>query len=398
MSHKNISDLAREQQDYMVAIRRDLHRNPELSLEEAETSRKICSELDQLGIPYEKVGDYGVIATIEGLQKNCIVALRADMDALPIQEENDHLEFCSQKQGVSHACGHDGHVAMLLGAARIFKQVQPQLKGTVKLCFQQAEEVGKGALEILDNLKKYPVKTAFGIHLWSEIETGRVSVEAGPRMAASDGIQIVVHGSGTHGAYPSRGVDPILTAATIISNLAAMMAREVNPIYPSVLTFGKIEGGEIANSIPEKVILHGTLRTTNVEQREFIHSAMKRIVKGTADTFRATAEIIWLGGVPVVQNNAQCSAIAEEATAKVAGEKALIKFDTMMASENYGEFVKTYPGVFALIGIRNENIRSTYPHHHPKFNIDEAPFWIGAGLHVQYAIDFFEKNGSTQNV
>ncbi|KYB46233.1 hypothetical protein AB664_23585 [Brucella anthropi] len=199
-------EIARAEFEYMCAIRRELHSLPELSLFERRTSQRIAEELDVIGVPYVRVGEFGIVATIEGARTDRVVALRADMDALPIQEDNPHLEYRSQTPGIMHACGHDGHVAMLLGAARILQQLKSQLQGTVKLCFQQAEEVGKGTRDILTELAKFPVETVFGIHLWSEIETGKISVEAGPRMAAGKAINITVHGAGTHGAYPNRGV------------------------------------------------------------------------------------------------------------------------------------------------------------------------------------------------
>ena len=386
----DISRLAKEQQEYMVEIRRYLHQRPELSHQEEKTSQKICEELTSMGISYEIVGDYNVVATIEGKRKDVIVALRADMDALPVTEETG-LPFASQKPGIMHACGHDGHVAMLLGAARIFQQVKGEMNGTVKLCFQQAEETGGGALEILENLEAHPVKTAFGIHLWADFETGKISVEPGPRMAAADGLRIEVNGKGTHAAYPSKGVDPIITSAAILSNLTAMVAREANPLYPSVLAFGAINGGELGNVIPERVTIKGGLRSTNNEQRARLMQAIRRIVEGTAATYNTTAEVIREGGVPIVFNDEFCSAVATTAAEKVGGQEAVSPLDLIMASENYGFFVDRYPGIYAFIGVRNEKINACYPHHHPKFDIDEATFFLGAGLHVQYTLDFLNQ-------
>jgi len=382
-------EIARAEFEYMCAIRRELHSLPELSLFERRTSQRIAEELDVIGVPYVRVGEFGIVATIEGARTDRVVALRADMDALPIQEDNPHLEYRAQTPGIMHACGHDGHVAMLLGAARILQQLKSQLQGTVKLCFQQAEEVGKGTRDILTELAKFPVETVFGIHLWSEIETGKISVEAGPRMAAGKAINITVHGAGTHGAYPNRGVDPVIASAAIVLNCSALVSREVDATDPVVLTFGQIHGGEAGNVIPEVVRLSGSLRTTSAETEAFLIEAVERVIQNTAATFRAKVEVTWPGGVPVVANDPTCSEVAKSAVHRLGLEGQITHFKTMMASENYADFLAIYPGVFALIGVRNEALGACYPHHHPKFNIDEEPLATGAALHAQYALDYF---------
>lgn len=382
-------EIARAEQEYMRNIRRELHSLPELSLHERRTSQRIAEELDTIGVPYMRVGEFGLVATIEGTRKDRVVALRADMDALPIQEDNPHLDYCSQTAGVMHACGHDGHVAMLLGAARILEQLKSQLQGTVKLCFQQAEEVGKGTQEILRELAGFPVETVFGIHLWSEIETGKISVEAGPRMAAGKGINITVRGTGTHGAYPNRGVDPVIASAAILLNCSALVSREIDAAEPVVLTFGQIHAGEAGNVIPDTVRISGSLRTTSNETEDFLMEAVERVVQNTAAAYRAKAEVSWPGGVPVVANDSTCSEVARVAVHNLGLQDQLTSFRTMMASENYADFLAVYPGVFALIGVRNEALGACYPHHHPKFNIDEEPLATGAALHAQYALDYF---------
>lgn len=283
------------------------------------------------------------------------------------------------------------HVRMMLGAAKMFLDLKNQLHGTVKLCFQQAEEVGLGTKDILEELSKFPIKSVFGIHLWSEIESGLISVESGPRMAAGEGIIITVHGRGAHGANPDKGIDPIQISAAILMNLSAMMTREINPIHGSIITFGKIEGGTMRNVIPENVTIEGTVRNTNESTRLYMKDAVTRIVESTAEMYRGKAAIEWIGGVPLINNTGTHSEIAAQAVKKVAGESALTLYDTLMASENFAEFQVKYPGVFAFVGVRNEAVGACYPHHHPKFNIDEAPLSVGAGLHVQYAIDFFNQ-------
>ena len=383
----SIAELAKQQEAFMVALRRDLHHQPELSGKEVETSRRIQRELNALGVPFVTVGEHGVVATIAGKRDDRVVALRADMDALPIQEDNGHLDYASATPGVMHACGHDGHVAMLLGAARILHQRRGDINGTVKLCFQQAEETGGGAAEVLAELKKSPVICCFGIHLWSEFEAGRISVEAGPRMAAGQGVWINVTGEGTHGAYPHRGRDAILAASAIVMNLAALVSREVDPNYPTVLTFGHISGGELGNIIPERVTLAGSLRTTNNERHDAFFAAIERVVHETARTWRTTATIETNRGAPLVANDPAWSAVARRAALAITDADDVVNFNTLMASENFGEFLAVYPGVFAFVGVRSDATGCVWPHHHPKFNIDEAQLWKGAALHAQFAID-----------
>lgn len=375
--------------DYMVGIRRHLHSHPELSNHEASTSALIARELDALGIGYVRAGKHGLVATIAGTREDRMVALRADMDALPIAEENSHLDYISQVPGVMHACGHDGHVAMLLGAARILMEQKPFLKGTVKLCFQQAEEVGDGAKEILTELARHPIEAIFGIHLWSELESGLISVESGARMASVDVFEIRVRGTGTHGAYPNRGIDPIIAAAAIVLNCATIASREIDPLAPVALTFGKIAGGQGANVIPEEVVLAGTLRATSPDIRRQMMAAIERMATSTADTHRAQSDVTWKRGFGVVHNDPRCSAVARRAAESLGLGGSVSPFPTLMASENFADYLEAYPGVFAFVGIRNAEIGSHYPHHHPKFNIDESSLPIGAALHAQYAIEHF---------
>ncbi|MBB4092784.1 M20 metallopeptidase family protein [Brucella pecoris] len=384
-------ELAQNEQNYMRELRREFHRHPELSLNEKRTSARIRKELDAIGVPYTQVGEFGIVATIVGTQSERVIALRADMDALPIEEDNPHLEYRSDVPRVMHACGHDGHVAMLLGAARVLVQARDQLHGTVKLCFQQAEEVGEGTEDILRELAEYNVESVLGIHLWSELETGKISIEAGPRMAAGQSIDLTIHGIGTHGAYPNRGVDPIIATAAIIMNCAALVSREFDPTEPVALTFGSICGGNADNVIPDSVRVSGTMRATRPETMSYLEEALKRTVASTADAFRTRAEIRFSGGVSAVTNDPACSNVARRAIQALGLEKDCISFNTIMASENFADFLNVYPGVFAFIGVRNEKIGAIYPHHHPRFNIDEDVLFRGAALYAQHAIEYFRR-------
>lgn len=385
-----VAEISSRYQDYMVDLRRTMHSHPELSFEEQSTSQLVQRELQKLGIPFELAGDYGIVATIEGKRSDQMVALRADMDALPIHENNPHLSYCSNNVGVMHACGHDGHVAMLLGAAQVFMQIKDTMNGTVKLCFQQAEERGGGTAEILKLLAPCPVKSAFAIHLWSEIETGKFSVQAGPRMAAGDNFEVVVEGVGCHGATPHRGVDPIVVASAIVMNVSHLIAREIDPTHAAALTFGKLQSGEAGNVIPNKAVLAGTLRTTDKADQVHLQAALHRVVQNTAEAFRAKAQVTIRRGGTMLVNEAGCSRMAEETVQALFGAEELIPFPPLMVSENFGDFLEVYPGLMAFVGVRNESLGACFAHHHPQFNIDEAALYKGAALHVGYALRCFE--------
>ena len=385
----DVMDAARAHRDYMIRVRRHLHAHPEVSLEEANTADFIASELTAMGIPHVRAGSYGLVATVAGSSNSRMVALRADIDALPIQEENPDLDYASRVPGAMHACGHDGHTAMLLGAARILKAHASQMPGTVKLCFQQAEEIGRGAAEIMEELAPYPVESMFGIHLWSELETGRISIEPGARMAAVNRVVIRVRGVGAHGAYPNRGADPIIAAAAIVMNCAALNSREIDPAAPVTLSFGQIQGGSSANVIPEEVTLTGTLRTTSRAVRAQMIEAIQRVARTAAETWRTTAEVEIGSNFGLVDNHPDCSALAQAAVARLGLEGSLAQFPTLMASENFADYLQRYPGLFAFIGVRNPAIGAVYPHHNPKFRIDEDSLVLGAALHAQYALESF---------
>jgi amidohydrolase len=386
---ESVAEISRRYQSYMVELRRRMHSHPELSFEEQATSQLVQDELNKLGIPFELAGDYGIVATIEGKNQHQMVALRADMDALPIHENNGHLPYCSKTPGVMHACGHDGHVAMLLGAAQVFQHVKDRMNGTVKLCFQQAEERGGGTAEILRLLAPWPVKSAFAIHLWSEIESGKFSVQAGPRMAAGDNFEIVIRGVGCHGATPHRGVDPIVVASAIVMNVSHLIAREIDPTHAAALTFGKLHSGEAGNVIPDKAVLAGTLRTTDKADQIHLQAALRRVVQSTADAFRARADVSIRRGGPMLFNEARCSQMAGQTVQELFGAGELIAFPPLMVSENFGDFLEVYPGLMAFIGVRNESRGASFPHHHPQFNIDEDVLYRGAALHVGYALTCF---------
>ena len=383
-----IKNLANKYKDYVINLRREFHQIPEPSLEEYETSKKIKKELDKLGIKYKEVGATGIVATIEGKNQNKKIALRADMDALQVKECTG-VEYSSKNVGMMHACGHDGHISMLLGAAKILNEIKEELNGTVKLYFQPAEEIGVGAKSML---KEEPLKNnvdgCFAIHLWSDIPVGKVSVEAGPRMASADIIKITINGKGGHGSLPHQGIDSVLVGSAVVMNLQSIISREINPVDSGVITIGSFHSGTKFNVIANQAILEGTVRTFSKETQRKVEEAIKRIVKSTCETYRATGEVEYFRRTTPVINDEICSEIAKKSAKKLLGEDGVIKFEKMPVAEDFCYYIEEVPGVLALVGIKNSEKGANYPHHHEKFNMDEDALEYGMGLYAQYAVDF----------
>lgn len=376
--------------DHLVDIRRKLHMQPELSFAEQRTSEVVCAELDRLGIPWVRVGDYGVVGTIVGQHTDRMVLLRADMDALPIQEENQHLSYCSQVPGAMHACGHDGHVALLLGAAKLLQGRRHQLCGSVKLCFQQAEEKGGGTAEMLAHLRQFPLTSAFAIHLWSELEVGKICTRSGPRMAGCDNFEIVVEGKGTHGAHPHRGVDPLRAATALLQEATSIPSKEIDPTRSVVLSFGKLHAGHAGNVIPPRAELAGSIRAALAEDGAVLREALRRVVEGVATTHRVQASLTVRRGGGALINDVRCSEMATDCVRQLYGPEAVTQFPPLMVSENFGDFFELCPGMMALVGAENPAVGAAFPHHHPKFNIDESSLAQGAALMALYSIRSLE--------
>ncbi|AUL46738.1 hypothetical protein BBB39_06890 [Bordetella trematum] len=371
---------------HLTALRRELHMQPELSFSERETALRIRAELDRLDIPWEAVGEYGTVATITGARTDRAVLLRADMDALPIQEENEALSYRSRRAGVMHACGHDGHVALLLGAAELLRQQQSSLQGVVKLCFQQAEERGGGTAEMIAHLRDQPLVSAFAIHLWSELQAGLICTRSGPRMAGCDNFEIVLQGRGTHGAHPHRGIDPLLAAAAVAQEASLLPRREIDPTHPAVLSFGKLQSGQAGNVIPQRAELAGSIRWALPEDGDRLKAALERVVHSVAAAHRVEPSLTVRRGGGALVNDAADSALATGCVRELYGPQAVTLFPPLMVSENFGDFFALCPGLMALVGAGNEAVGACYPHHHPRFNIDESALSQGAALMALYAI------------
>ena len=382
-----IRKLVEKYEDQIITWRREFHENPELSGEEIRTSERVCEELKKVNIEVKRIGKTGVLGILEGSKPGKTVALRADMDALPVQEANN-IPYKSKSKGIMHACGHDGHTAMLLGAAKLLSQMRDKIKGRVKFIFQPAEENTQGASMMIKGGAIEGVDAILGIHLWADLAVGKVSVEAGPRMAASDRFKITIRGKGGHGAMPHQGVDAIVAASAVVMNLQSIASREIGPLEPVVVTIGKFHGGERFNIISEEVLMEGTTRCFNSQVRDKFPIMIERMIKETAKAYRAKGELEYILGAPPVINNFQISQIASQAVTKNFGEESVVKFEKVTAGEDFAFFAQEVPSVFAFVGVRNEKKGANYPHHHRKFNIDEDALVIGTSLYSQFVLDF----------
>lgn len=389
----NIKSIAPKYKDYVIELRRHFHKYPEQSLQEFETSKKIRSELDKLGIPYKVSSSTGtgILATIEGGKSGKTIALRADIDALPVTECN-LIDYKSKISGYMHACGHDGHMASLLGAARILKDIQAELSGTVKLIFQPGEEAGSGAKTLVTEGFLDGVDSVFGIHLIPDIDCGKISIEGGPRMASSDRFKITVKGKSGHGAKPNLAVDALVVASAIVLNLQSIVSREVDPLEPLVVSVGTMTAGTQYNIIADTAVLHGTTRCFNNEIRKNIPHALKRIIQSTARSYKAEAELEYDFTVPPVINDYTLALIGRHAVEEILSRDAIADKMTFLISEDFSEYLQEVPGVFALVGAKNPEKDAIYSLHNDRFNIDEDALQISSSLYAEYAYEYLENS------
>lgn len=389
-----INRLVNAYESDIIQTRRYLHQFPEPSWEEYETSKFIQKELDQLGIKYKSIAGTGIVATIEGKNPGKVVALRADMDALAVQEEND-IFYKSKNDGVMHACGHDGHMSMLLGAAKVLVEMIDHINGTIKLLFQPAEERIEGAKRMIKEGAIDDVDGILGIHLWADLPTGTINCESGPRMASGDYIVIDIEGSGGHGSMPHQCVDPAVVAASFMLNVQAMTTRETNPLMPLVFTFGEVSCGTRYNVISDKAHLEGTVRCFEPDIRENLEEQITRYGENIAKAYRAKFQLEFNKGTPPTINDPKIVELVESTILNYLDSEALITMKKTTGSEDMAYYLKEIPGAIAFVGCKNSDKKADFPHHHPKFNIDEDSLKIGTNLYVRFAINFLnnENNG-----
>lgn len=386
----NIKELAKKYSDYSVSIRREFHMNPEPAMKEERTSNRIIEELEKMGIECRKAAGTGVVGFINGKNPGKTIALRADIDALELQENND-IEYKSQIEGMMHGCGHDGHAAGLLTAAKILNEIKDEFDGTVKLLFQPGEEVAKGAKLLIEEGELEGIDGIFGLHLWNDVEVGKVSIEAGPRMASAGIFNIKVTGKGGHGSMPNQGIDSVVVGSAIVMNLQSLVAREFSPLDPAVVTLGIFNAGTRFNVLAGEAYLEGTTRCFNMDVNNSFEEKIKRIAEKTAESYRAKAVLEYNDLVLPTINDPAMSAIGEEAVIKLQGAENLVKFEKTTGGEDFSFYTVKAPGAFAFVGSKNESKIDYYPHHHSKFNIDEEALEVAAGLYAQFAVDFLNK-------
>ena len=380
---------ARDLLPWMIEIRRDLHQHPELGLEEHRTSKKVQDLLDDMGIEHQDgLGGTGVLGTIRGKTEGPVVALRADLDALPIQDEKE-VAYASKVPGMMHACGHDAHTTMLLGAARLLVEEKTSLPGTVKLLFQPAEETVGGAKLMIEAgaLDNPRVEAIFGLHVDPGLEVGTVGLHYGQRNASSDDTKIVVHGKAAHAAYPYEGVDAIVAAAQIITSLQTIVSRNVDAREAAVVSLGTIRGGTQANIVANRVEVVGTVRCLNQTTRRSVLQRVKETAEAVALGMGARAEVTIKPSYEPVVNDDSIVEIIRENSSKLLGDNAVVIFPKPnMGVEDFGYYLSEVPGAFYSMGVRNEAAGITYPVHHGRFDIDESSMAIGVALQVLNAL------------
>ncbi len=391
-----VTDLRQEIDEILpgvIADRRFLHQHPELGFQEFASAQFVAERLRSLGVEDIRTGIAvtGVTGLIRGQQPGSgkVVLLRADMDALPIQEENE-VDYRSQVPGTMHACGHDAHTAMLLAVARLLMERRDQFAGTVKLVFQPAEEGGGGAKVMIDEgvLEDPKVDAAFGMHVAQEEPVGTISLRPGPIMAAADRFTMVIKGRGGHGAQPHLTIDPIVTGAQIVTALQTIVSREIDPLDPAVVTVGAFRAGEALNVIPDTAELRGTVRSFSPAVRDQLATRIQELSRGIAGAMRAEIDIDYRYGYPVTVNNPEMTALVRDVAQGVVGDDNVLEAPMHMGAEDFSYFLERVPGCFYFVGSRNPEKGLIWGHHHPRFDIDEDAMAVGIETMTRVALRY----------
>lgn len=366
----------------LVTLRRDLHRHPELSFQEERTAAVVASRLEALGFTVRRgVGGTGVVGLLEGSAPGPVVALRADMDALPVQEETG-LPFASSVPGRMHACGHDLHTTCVLGAATLLASVRHLLKGTVLVLFEPAEELNQGAAAMIRDgaLASPKPDMIFGLHNHPEYPAGSIAVKEGPLMAAVDTLRLHIRGKGGHGALPHRDRDPIVAAASVIMNLQTLVSRETDPLAAAVVSFGTITGGTANNVIPDTVELTGTVRSFSPEVRAALTEGIRRVAGHTTTALGCTGDVTLRHDLPPVLNHPEATHLVRESALALAGPSAVVEPTPSMGGEDFALFQEQIPGCFFWLGVGNPDLGAIHPWHSPLFRADETSLPLGSSV------------------
>ncbi|MDP4219391.1 MAG: amidohydrolase [Bacteroidota bacterium] len=383
---KKIRNLADKYFDDVVKIRRAIHANPELAFEEHETSKLVSDILGKQGVVVSHVAKTGIIGTLKGTKNGKTVALRSDMDALPIREATG-LPFASKNEGKMHACGHDAHTAIGLGAAMILSELKNEIHGEVRFLFQPSEEknpggapfmIQDGALDGVDEI--------YGLHVIAQHDAGTVGFCEGEMMASADELYITIKGKSGHGARPHFATDPIVTAAQVILGLQTLVSRSLDPFSQGVITIGSIHGGFAPNIIPEEVKLVGTLRSMTKQWREYAHARVKEITEGICASAGASCEVLIDKGYPVLRNEPGKTHFAEECARELFGSDQVFKAERLMGAEDFAYYLEKVPGTFYRLGIRNQKSGITADIHNDHFTIDEEALRTGMAMQAYLAM------------
>ena len=392
-----ISERAAELKEELIELRRDFHMYPELGFQEHRTAGKVEEYLRGLGLEPKRVAETGVVALLKGeapgAEDGPVLLLRADIDALPIKEEND-VPYVSMNAGVMHACGHDAHTAMLLTAAKILNDMKDQLAGTIKFVFQPNEEVAGAEIMVEQGVLEDPVPNgAIGFHLWTPLPSGTIGLKAGAVMASMDVFKITVKGKGGHTGYPESAVDPVVAAADIVQSAQVLQTREVSAMKPTIIMFGKVAAGTKNNIIPDEAVLEGTMRylyAGGPETDEYPAGRLRRIAESVAALHRCSVDFEIEQENYAVENEAGMIELMREVAAQTDSVESIVEHASM-AGEDFAAFASRIPSAFVFVGTADEKKQTNYPHHNSRFNIDEETLPVGVEMFVRSALQFFKK-------
>lgn len=387
-----ILEKAKSNENKIIELRRTLHQHPEIAHREFETQKILLEYLEPLGIEVKKLAGTGLVATIKGKGNGKTVALRADMDALPIREEND-VQYKSLNDGFMHACGHDNHMSMVYGAGLILNELKNSMIGNVRLIFQPAEEEGTigGAKPMIQEGALDGVDYILGMHVWPELPEGTLGYRSGPFFAAADTIRIEIVGKGGHGAKPDIAVDPIMISAKVIDALHTISSREIDPLEPFVITIGSIKGGTAHNIIPDKVEMLGTVRTMERKTRDEMEGRLKRIISGITSAFNGNFHLEYVYGYPILVNDDSVTNFMREIASKILGKENVVQAKQTMGGEDFAYYLEKVPGTFMLLGTYNEKLGYVHSVHTSRFNVNERILPYGSAIFAQGAIELMKK-------
>ncbi len=383
--------------NWVLEQRRYLHKHPELSHQEVETKAYITARLHEMGIETYTITGKDVVGIIKGEHPGKTVAIRSDMDALPILEETG-LDFSSVNKGVMHACGHDGHMSILLGIAKTLVEHTASIHGTIHLLFQHAEEeVPGGAVEIVaaNGLKEHGIEKIFGYHLWQPLQSGLIGVRTGPTMAGVDRFEINIYGKGGHGSMPEQTIDPTLVISTIITQLHTIISRSIQAVEPAVLSIGELRSGTSYNIIPDTAYASGTVRYFNKETSYLIKQRIDEIISGVCKSFGATYDLNYIHGDPPVINDKELTTFIQQSAISLYGEDRVVENAPILGSEDFAYYSHEIPASFTFIGVGKPE--APYGHHHPKFDIDEEMLPVGVELFTNAVLNYLKEAAVDEN-